>query len=313
MNFLSAFLDDLAQADPDHFWVGIAIAVVAGVVMFVSGFAQLRRARLMEDMPTSRVRSAAQGYVELQGHARLLPGPEIRSPLSNERCCWWEFKVEHRQTEHHSGKRRVEWVTIDKGISDELFLLFDDTGECVVDPRGATVIPSLSRTWRGHQVRPMVFPKHSSMLGFGDYRYTEKLVQFGDLLYALGQFCSQTAVRADDEQHDVAHLLIEWKRDRPELLRRFDTNRDGQIDLQEWEAARRAALAQVMAEHVERSTQPDLHVLSVSPDGRPFILSTQTEERLTRRLRWTGVLGVLLGMVTGAIIVYLLIARGVML
>lgn len=312
MELLAGILQGLAQAEPQKFWLAAAILALFGSGLFVFGFVQLRRARLLEDTPTSRIRSAAQGYVELHGIARLLPGPEIRSPLSAERCCWWRYKIEQRRTEHHSGKRRVEWVVIDEGVSEELFLLADDTGECVVDPVGATIIPSLSRTWRGYSARPNHFPKHSSWLALGDYRYTEKLLNYGAWVYALGQFQTQNAIRADDESRDVSDLLAEWKRDQRGLLLRFDANRDGRIDMDEWEAARHAAIEQVRAQHVEHAVQPDLHVLSRPRDRRPFILSTKTEHELTRGMRWGGWASVLAGPVLGAAVVFMLIARGLL-
>lgn len=310
MDFLTALITDIAQAKPQHFWAGTVLGTLVGVGVFVYGFAQLRRARLLENTPTSRVRSAAQGYVEFHGHARLLPGPEVRSPLSAERCCWWEYKIEQRRTEMRGGKRRTEWVTIDARTSDELFLLDDGTAQCVIDPVGARVLPSLSRTWRGYHPRPQSFPAQSSRFAIGDYRYTERLLSFGAWLYVIGQFQSQTAARYDDESRDVSDLLAQWKRDQRALLQRFDSNGDGKIDLQEWEQARRAAIAEVRAQQVERSVQPDLHVLSKPKDRRPFILSTKTEHQLTRGLRWGGAAAVAIAVAIGAAVVFGLIARG---
>lgn len=297
----------IAGADAETFWLWFGLAAFVGAVLFVQGFRRLKHARLLEDLPTSRIRSAAQGYVEFHGHSRLLPGPPIVAPLSSERCCWWWFQIEQRQKDQ---KGRTRWVTIEKKVSDELFLLDDGTGECVVDPVGARVIPSLSRRWRGRQPRPLGVPKKTSWLDSGDYRYSERLVRYGDWLYAIGSFNTQTALRHDDETRDVSALLAEWKRDKRMLLHRFDTNRDGDIDLQEWEVARKAAIAQVRAEQVERSIAPDLHVLSAPRDGRPFILSTKTEHELTRGLRRRGIAAVAGGIVLGGLFCFGLIARG---
>lgn len=310
MESLTRLVAAIAQAEPQHFWVATGIGILAGLGLFAFGFVQLRRARLLEDTPTSRVRSAAQGYVEFHGHARLLPGPEVRSPLSAERCCWWEYKIEQRRTEMRGGKRRTEWVTIDSRTSDELFLLDDGTGQCVIDPVGARVLPSLSRSWRGYHPRPQSFPVRSPRFAIGDYRYTERLLRFGAWMYVIGQFQSQTAARYDDESRDVSDLLAQWKRDQRSLLHRFDSNRDGQIDMQEWELARRAAIAEVRAHQVERSVQPDLHVLSKPKDRRPFILSTKTEHELTRGLRWGGGAAVAVAVALGAAVAFGLIARG---
>jgi hypothetical protein len=297
----------LAGADAGPFWFWFGLIAVIGAILFVVGFRRLQHARALEDLPTSRIRSAAQGYVEFHGHARLLPGPPIVAPLSSERCCWWWFEIQQSQKD---SKGRSRWVTIEKKTSDELFLLDDGTGECVVDPVGAHVVPSVSRRWRGRHPRPLGYPKKTSWLDSGDFRYVERIVRYGDWLYAIGAFQTQTALRHDDETRDVSALMAQWKRDTRMLLHRFDTNRDGQIDLQEWEVARKAAIAEVRAEQVERSIQPDLHVLSAPRDGRPFILSTKTEHELTRGLRWTGIAGVAAGILLGGVFCFGLIARG---
>ncbi|TDU23235.1 E3 ubiquitin ligase [Panacagrimonas perspica] len=310
MGLPTGFLTALAQAETGEFWTTVTLSSLLGIVALGFGFVQLRRARLLEDLPTSRIRSAAQGYVEFHGHARLLPGPEIRSPLSNELCCWWEYVVQQRRDEQRGGHSSKEWVTIERATSDELFVIDDGTGQCVVDPVGATVIPSVKRSWRGVSARPMAYRKDSSWFGFGDFRYTERLVRFGDWLYTLGLFQTQTASRDDDEVRDVGQRLAEWKRDPVRLLHRFDSNRDGKIDLAEWEIARRAAIDEVRSEHIERSIQPDLHVLREPRDGRPYILSTKTEHQLTRGMRWSGTAGVVVATLIGAAVAFLLVARG---
>lgn len=307
--FLVDFLNAQVQAEPGPFWLTTILTTLLGLGASAFGFRQLRRARMLEDIPTSRIRSAAQGYVEFQGRGVLLPGPEIRSPLSNEPCCWWEFTIQHRRRKGDGGRGESEWVTIERATSDELFLVDDGTGQCVIDPVGARVVPSVRRNWRGVSARPGAYRKDTSWFALGDYRYTERLVRIGDPVYALGLFQTQTAIRDDDEVRDVGDRLAEWKRDPRRLLQRFDANRDGRIDLEEWEAARRAAIEEVRAEQVERSVQPDLHVLASPRDARPFILSTKSEHELTRGMRWSGLACVIVGILAGAAVAYLLISR----
>jgi len=258
----------------------LAALICIGLVAY--GFVLVYRARLMENTPTSLIRSAAQGYVELSGHARLLPGPPIVSPLSDTPCAWWSYRVQERE---RNGKDN-QWRTIEEATSGELFLLADTTGECIVDPDYASVTPSISRSWGGPAPKPHRPPDGASWLSFGNYRYSEKLVLLGDSLYATGWFRTQTAILDLNESRDVSELMAEWKQDKHNLLKRFDTNGDGQIDMQEWEVARRTALEQVRSQHVERSLDPDLHVLSKPPDRRPFVLSTLTQKSMTRRYRF---------------------------
>jgi hypothetical protein len=270
----------------------LLLVILACIALFTTGFVLIYRARLLEDTPTSLIRSAAQGYVELRGHARLLPGPPIVSPLSDTPCAWWSYRVQERA---RNGKDN-QWRTIEEETSGELFLLADATGECIVDPDYASVTPTVSRSWGGPVQRPHRPPDRDSWLSFGNYRYSEKLILIGDPLYATGWFRTQTAILDLNESRDVSELMGEWKRDKHNLLKRFDTNGDGQIDMQEWEAARRAALEQVRAQHVERSLDPDLHVLAKPPDRRPFILSTLTQKGMTRRYRLWATLSLLGGL-----------------
>ena len=294
-------------ASSGHLLLALLLAMSLGIILLAAGLAMIYRARLLEDTPTSLVRSAAQGYVELRGFARLLPGPPIVSPLSDTPCVWWWFRVQEKQ---RNGKDN-QWRTIEEQTSGELFLLADSTGECIIDPDYASVTPSVVRSWGGPVQRPHRPPDSLGWLSFGNYRYSEKLILVGDPLYATGLFRTQTAILDLNESRDVSELMAEWKRNKGELLRRFDTNGDGQIDQAEWEAARRVALEQVRADHVERSLDPDLHVLSKPPNRRPFILSTLTQERMTRRYRTWATLSLGAALLSGSLCAYILQLRDI--
>ncbi|MGB0955529.1 MAG: GIDE domain-containing protein [Panacagrimonas sp.] len=302
----------VTQATPETFWFGLIVAGVSAVGLVVIGFARLRRARLMEDTPRSRIRSAAQGYVELGGRAGLLPGPEIVSPLTRQRCCWWDYRVELRRRTFSNGKYRDVWQTVEAQTSAELFLLDDGTGRCIVDPGGAKVWPSLRRQWRGGTRVPQRVPKKSQWISFGSYRYTERLIRLDDPLYAIGAFRTEQAVAGPGEAEAFRARLVELKKDQAGLLARFDANQDGLIDAAEWETARRQVRAEAMQTQVEPAVAPDLNVLSRPADRRPFILSTQPESVLSRRFRWQGWGGIVAGITSGALTVYAAIVRGVL-
>jgi hypothetical protein len=310
--WLAGIAAQIAAADADSFWIWTAVSLLVGIGAFWGSFAALKKARLIENTPTSRIRSAAQGYVELEGDARLLPGPEIVSPLSGQRCCWWQYQVERQETVVRNGKRTSEWRTVESAVSDSLFLLVDTTGECVVDPHGAKIDPNLRRQWRGSTQRPQQVPEKSSFFQFGDYRYTEKMIRIGTPLYALGQFRSQTAHLELNESADAAALLREWKADQAALLQRFDRNGDGQIDLNEWEAVRRAALEQARHHALEQTLDTDVHVLCRPGDGRPFILSAHAQHELTRRHRVGAAFWLLISLAASCAGVFALGARGVL-
>lgn len=302
---------DLAAASPGDFWFWTGLGLLASIGGFVAAFSALHKARLIENTPTSLIRSAAQGYVELDGFARLLPGPEIHSPLSGARCCWWRYRVEHQETTRRNGRRTTRWRTIESGTSDALFLLADATGECVVDPAGADVDPSLRRHWRGTTRRPQQVPEKTAWLQLGDYRYREELLRVGDPVYALGWFRSQSSHHEFNQSADVNELLRSWKADQRGLLARFDADGDGRIDLQEWELVRRAALNEVRDVHLERSLDPDVHVLSRPPDGRPYLLSTLGQHGVASGHRIVAASALSFSFLSGLCSVFALTARGI--
>lgn len=307
---LALLAQDLAATSPGTFWLWTTLGLIAAIASFITAFAALHRARLIENTPTSRIRSAAQGYVELEGDARWLPGPQIRSPLSGEPCCWWRYRIEQRQTHTWYGRRTTRWRTIASGVSDELFLLTDATGECIVDPHGARVHPSVRRTWRGPTPRPGRRPDGPSWLQFGDYRYHEELLQVGDPVYALGWFHTPSTYESLDETSALIERLQQYKRDRNMLLARFDADGNGYIDAQEWEQARRAALKEVRAERLQRALDPDLHVLCRPPDRRPYLLSTLTQAALARRYRAGFAILFVFSIISWTCSIFAVLARG---
>lgn len=294
-----------AGVDTDAFWWTCALLAAAALGGGWLGFRRLRRARLIEDTPTQRLRSAAQGYVEFEGVARWIPGPEIRSPLSRTACVWWRYAVEQRRG---SGKN-ARWHRLEGGTSDDLFLLDDATGECVIDPEGAQVYPDVRRQWRGGTRRPLRIPAADRGwlgrlgLGFGSYRYSEQLISLQAPLHALGQFSTVRAARAEDAQQAQRELLAEWKQNQQALLARFDANGDGEIDLDEWERVRAEALETVRRQAAETPAPPDTHVLRKPGDGRAFLLSTWPQDKLARYKRISAAF-----MIAGAAIAVVLLA-----
>ncbi len=277
------------RLDPPQFWFFCIAALLTAMASFAGIFVFLRRARLIEDTPTSRIRSAAQGYVELQGEAAVMEGAPIVAPLTHTPCAWFHFRVDERESE--GGRQQSNhWRTIARGTSEALFLLRDDTGHCVIDPDGALVTPSVTQTWYGNSPTPApgsIGPGQRRWLGSGAYRYREERIHPGDELYAIGELRSAGGgVEGPTRAETVRALLAAWKRDQPGLLARFDHNRDGAIDPAEWEAARAAAAQEAAAELGRRLSEPGVLLLSRPQLGQgPYLLSTEAPQRLTRRYK----------------------------
>lgn len=241
-------------------WLTVSAGI--GALSVVAWFLALRRWRSMADTPTSQVATAAQGYVELSGRGQPLAGLPLLSPLNGLPCLWYRYVVETRDS-------HGRWRRSDAATSDASLILKDGSGECLIDPDGAEVISDRKDSWTD-----------------GDQRYTQWLLLKGEPLYALGQFTTRNGLDLQlDRNEDVKHLLAEWKRDHPQLLKRFDLDRDGQVNLREWELARRAARREVEANHRELRGSADLHLMHRPADGRLYLLSNVPAERLARRYR----------------------------
>lgn len=241
-------------------FVCVALMVPLSLIAWTSAW---RRARAVADTPTSRVASAAQGYTELIGSGKPLAGAPLMSPLSHLPCLWFRYTVERKDNEN-------KWVQEDKGESDASFILDDDSGECVVDPEGAEMLMTKKDSWIQ-----------------GDRRYTEWLLIERQKVYALGQFATRGSVDLDlNLVEDVKLLLAEWKTRTAELLERFDLDKNGQLDLKEWELARAQAKREIAANHRELRASSELHVMHLPEDGRLYLISDMEPESLASKYRW---------------------------
>jgi hypothetical protein len=253
----------------------------------------------MEDTPTSKIRSAAQGFVELVGTQHELEGSPLSAPLTGSNCTWWSYEIEKKTTTRSSkGRTQTTWVRVESDTSVGFFNLRDETGEILVNPRGADVIPSVKKTWYGNSRKPSGIKSGFGGAFGGRYRYTERIMRPGESIYALGHFETWSNVPdARDRSQERNKLLAEWKKNPSELVQRFDEDGDGRVDSDEWEAARDAAEA-LVEEHVAKAAaKPDVDVLMKPEEDHPFILSTKSQERLTKAYRWQAIGGLLLFLV----------------
>jgi hypothetical protein len=293
--WLSELARNISQSDPAA--VGIAVAVLAAGSAFCSWrtWRNVSHIRLIEDTPTAKIRSAPQGYVELEGVGKLMDGPPIIAKLSGLPCVWYRYKIEQQVKTHYKGHTQTRWEVIEKGESTETFWLQDNTGRVVIDPEGADVTPRHKDSWRsssslGSMARPAsVAGFLASHRGHGSYRLTEERINNGERLYALGllkSVSSYTSQPTVDE--DVREMLKDWKHDQPTLLQRFDLNQDGKINEIEWRLARAQARRETMKNRQEQviHSADGLSVLGPTRDGsRPYILSAFTQKELTKRYK----------------------------
>ena len=295
-----------APLDPYRAWMLLGFLGVAALVAFYLSFRYWHRARMIEDVPTARIRSAHQGYVELEGTGQPLETAPLLSPLSNVSCLWYHYKIEKKEYHRYKGAAYHRWRTVREGRSNQPFYLEDGTGRCIIDPEGAEITHSDRLVWYGATPWPVAAP----LVGEGSlgsrvresYRYTERFILPGQPLYAIGQFRTVRAAELGSVADITRDLLNEWKQDRPALLAAgFDTNGDGEIDLEEWQVVRRKAKEEAERIYRKRLQEPDLHRLEKPRDENlPFLLAIEPQRRLIRQYRRRAALSLALFIATAA-------------
>ncbi len=241
--------------------VSLSAMAAISILAWLSALGKLRAIR---DTPTSRIASAAQGYVELSGRGYPFGEPML-GKLSLLPCLWYRYRIEKRESEN-------KWKIIDSGESDDTFILRDETGECVVDPEQAEILTRHRDQWHD-----------------GDHRYTEwKLIE-RDSLYVIGQFRTQGGSSLEfSSREELNALLAEWKKDMPTLLKRFDLDGNGTLDMQEWMLARSAAKREVAKMLRTAQAQADINIIGRPRNGQLFLVSNLDQNKLSRRyLLWS--------------------------
>lgn len=284
------------------FWL-MAAALGAGAIFLLhQGSRAFWRLRTITDTPTTRIQSAAQGYVELRGLARPLRGT-LSARLTAKPCLWYRFRIEQRRR----AGRGEKWITLEQGQTDVPFLLDDGSGRARVEPSSARMHCRRRERWLGPNQNPGQ-GAHVALslgdwlripIGLGDrYRFTEERIEPGDPLYILGRL--ETPRRGEEGRERLRRSLLRvWKRD-PARLAALDTDGDGEISPEEWEGARLEAARLAEQAEQRRGREPVLPVVGATGDSRhPFLISSHTEEELARNLGWT---------VTAAILGFLMLA-----
>lgn len=256
LQFLAVFVG-VAQGSRTA-WI-FALLSIAGLAA-VGWWQALARKRLIGDLPTSRIASAAQGYVELQGTGRPFPDNPVRSPVSGLPCLWFRYTREEKDGDGN-------WRMVERKQSDVSFILDDGSGHCLIDPDGAEIIAHR----REQSTRK-------------DVRITEwKLIE-RDPIYALGDFKTYGGHHLElDSRDDLIAVLNEWKKDPVALRQRFDLDGDGEISAAEWDLVRVAARREVNRHHREMRQLADSHVLRQPKSGRNYLISSLNPNQLARR------------------------------
>jgi hypothetical protein len=254
----------LLHANAKHQYLGYwhMIFVVALVSALLASLFNYWRLLKVSEAPISSIASAAQGYVELHGVASTVK--PIKTPYQGVDCVWYKAWV----YAHEPHQRKVP-VLLDYAESHTPFLLKDDSGECLVNPKGAEIL---------HVVKKTFFKNN--------HRYVEAYLPSRSHLHVIGYLDTRHRYgTAEAIQKDVSALLHLWKANKPKLLNQYDQNLDGAIDMQEWTQARNDAHAQVLTQH-QMQANVGVYTLSQPDDGKLFLISALSPQGLRSLLKW---------------------------
>jgi len=236
--------------------------------------------RFLENTPTSKVRSAAMGFVEICGTARR--AYNVISPVGQWPCVYYRTRRYRRRTD---AQGHQTWHLVDDMRSGPIpFYVQDETGKILVDPDGA-------------QIR--VRHKHESFGGAGlvrllgaptemdlDEKYIEETIPEMATVYVLGTAKPQRRERPTLRQR-VALKLRDLKRDSVRMMK-YDLDMDGKIDDREWEMARRdmeeSALVEALQE--QKDEGPQVVVGRARHAQLPFVVAEDQEPQLTQSYVW---------------------------
>lgn len=295
------------------FWVGkweiptivkaqvtFLIFVGFGIFSFFWGFGRLRRKRLIENIPTSTVRSLAMGLVELLGKARAGQKIELKSPFSLMDCVYYRYAIERREK---SGKKS-QWVTILEGDSSCVsFYLDDGTGEVMVSPQGAEMILPADYEFVTGSGNPLPqnlisFMENSGLAyrsffgGAHRLRFREWYICPGEQIYVLG-----TAKKSSDfiggHKEKLTIRLRELKQDSTKMSE-IDLNKDGEISAEEWDIARAKIEQALLEEAVTSADTGELADVTITKGDteKVFIISDHSQKELIEKLFYRAMLGI---------------------
>jgi hypothetical protein len=283
----------------------LAIPLAFAVILPIGILQHLRQARSISDTPTSKICSAAQGYVELKGTSPTISD----GPLSGAPACLWRLSaVRYRMNRRAGEKIEAElWA----GAPSFFLPLDDGTGTCLVSLSEAeldgieTIRKRASRDDREALAPFFPVEERDELLCDGNWTLTETVLPANRPLYALGRFSSCTTTE-EPRDLDWTEAVLKRGAKVPRVARMLarETAKVAQQYHQERAAewSRLARRVEGVDERRPLRGTAQLSVLTVdyeSQPPRPLLVSyrSESEVKLNRYLGlWPMVVGFFVGL-----------------
>ena len=127
------YSSSIGQIAKDGGLFGVLL-LCAGLYMFYNSLKNLKLKRLIENVPTSKMRSVAMGLVELKGKIEV-SDKVLEDPFDKKKCVFWRVHIEERVKRGKHGR----WITRHKAKGQVPFFISDDSGSVLIKLEGANM------------------------------------------------------------------------------------------------------------------------------------------------------------------------------
>lgn len=191
----------------------IACAVAGfffGAYLFFTGWRSLRKKRLIENTPTSKIRSLAMGLVEICGKVIPAQGKLIKSPFGRKECVYCRWKVQKWVSTKNGGY----WDTFKKGDINNHFFIKDDTGYVLVDPKNCECELPIGSSYNDKLPAHIVEFLHKRAIKTEGWifnrrlRVVEHVLTPGEEVYVLGTCADNPFVADGSAKRNSDDLMI---------------------------------------------------------------------------------------------------------
>ena len=251
--------------------------IVAGLYFFVRGFFLILRKQLISNTPTSTVRAAAIGPVEVHGKAT---GPSsLISPLAQVDCYYYEATAWQQVEE-----RNRKWKKVAHEVLCVPFFVADGTGSMMVDARGAELglPPEFESEVRGYETSESIrhFLGRHGIPSDANVRLKECVVRPDQPLFVLGTL---------GENRGLGESVEGSVRGEPRMLSReaADLQRRVALDIMQVECP--SGILRPLVPEQDFDMNPPT-VLQKGPGRRPFVIAAQNEREMLESLSHTSAL-----------------------
>jgi len=196
-------------------YLSIALLII-GIIFFFIGFKILKIRHLLQNTPTSKIRSIAMGFSEVCGKVRIYSDKHVmNSPITNQPCVYYKYQI----WEYKKSGKDSAWQLIKFNKCIVHFYLEDETGKILIDPSQAKIKTENKYKYEtSHNIDP---PKsiinflyslnidYKGFFGFNrHFKFIEWCIKPNDKLYITGTVVNNPYVQDATVTDGVANMMI---------------------------------------------------------------------------------------------------------